>query len=164
MTCTFMQFPVDTDEEGRYAMEEAEREWEKEALESQRRSRTSSFLNTAGSFIRNVSVSGEWPSLTGNGDIRCVELLFNTARRMSISSPYVGVPCDWTWEQLEGREVMPPFKPILVSLECHWELRVLFLFCVAFMRGERGISPQHPSTNEKSLYWAATALCSQLGG
>lgn len=52
-----LQLALDSDEEGQYAMEEAERQWE--AQESQRRSRlTSSFLNTAGSFIRTVSISG----------------------------------------------------------------------------------------------------------
>ena len=50
---------MDSDEEGRYAIEEAEREWEREAMESQRRSRQPSFLNTAGSFIRTVSASGD---------------------------------------------------------------------------------------------------------
>ena len=50
---------MDSDEEGRYAIEEAEREWEREAMESQRRSRGSSFLNTAGNFIRTVSISGD---------------------------------------------------------------------------------------------------------
>lgn len=54
-----LQTPMDTEEEDRYAMEEAEREWEREALESQRRSQDSSFLNAAGSFIRTMSVSGD---------------------------------------------------------------------------------------------------------
>lgn len=34
-------------------------------------------------------------------------------------SPYLGVPCEWTWEQLQKKEVTPPFKPILVSLNQH---------------------------------------------
>ena len=54
---------MDTDEEGRYSLEEAEREWEREALESQRRSRNPSFLNTAGTFFRTLSVSGDYGSL-----------------------------------------------------------------------------------------------------
>lgn len=33
---------------------------------------------------------------------------------MSVS-PYMGAPCEWTWEKLEGREVTPPYQPILVS-------------------------------------------------
>jgi hypothetical protein len=51
---------MDSDEEGRYSLEEAEREWEREAMEDQRRSRGSSFLDTAGSFFRTLSVSGEY--------------------------------------------------------------------------------------------------------
>lgn len=54
-----LQSPMDTDEESRYAMEDAEREWEREAMESQRRSRNSSFLNAAGNLMRTVSVSGD---------------------------------------------------------------------------------------------------------
>ena len=50
---------MDSDEEGQYTIEEAERQWERDAQESMRRSRTSSFLNTAGSFIRTVSISGD---------------------------------------------------------------------------------------------------------
>lgn len=54
-----LQSPMDSEEEGRYSIEDAEREWEREALESQRRSRNSSFLNAAGSLMRTVSVSGD---------------------------------------------------------------------------------------------------------
>ena len=28
---------------------------------------------------------------------------------------YTGEPCQWTWEELERREVAPSFKPNLVS-------------------------------------------------
>ena len=30
-------------------------------------------------------------------------------------TPYSGEPCAWTWEELERRDVKPPFKPHLVS-------------------------------------------------
>ena len=51
---------MDAEEEGRYAMEEAEREWERNANSRRStRSRTNSFLGTAGGFIRTMSMSGE---------------------------------------------------------------------------------------------------------
>lgn len=93
----FSQAPMDPDEEAQYAAEEAERERHREALERSRRSRsrgTSSFMETAGNMIRSLST--------------------NTSIRLSGNRPpYQGVPCEWTWEELERREVYPPFKPKL---------------------------------------------------
>lgn len=37
---------------------------------------------------------------------------------MTGSTTYHGTPCEWTWEDLESRNVTPPFKPQLVS-SCH---------------------------------------------
>ena len=38
------------------------------------------------------------------------------AKRLSSGRPpYAGSPCEWTWEQLERREVAPLFKPQLSS-------------------------------------------------
>jgi len=40
---------------------------------------------------------------------------FLVAQRISGNRPpYKGTPCEWTWEQLEGKEVIPQFKPRLV--------------------------------------------------
>ncbi len=50
---------MDTEEEGGYAAEDAERDWEHGALGRHRRSRNSSFMDTAGNFLRTVSVSGD---------------------------------------------------------------------------------------------------------
>ncbi len=51
---------MDEEEEEQYAMEEAEREWERNANGRYgERSRTNSFLDTAGGFIRTMSVTGE---------------------------------------------------------------------------------------------------------
>ena len=50
---------MDSEEESRYAIEDAEMEWLRQSVEKQRRSRSSSILNVAGSFIRTVSISGD---------------------------------------------------------------------------------------------------------
>lgn len=40
---------------------------------------------------------------------------FRAAQRISGNRPPCkGTPCEWTWEQLEGKEVIPQFKPRLV--------------------------------------------------
>lgn len=48
----------------------------------------------------------------------CIVLIFLGERFSNPKTPYSGEPCAWTWEELERRDVKPPFKPHLVSAAC----------------------------------------------
>ena len=59
--CCCIQSELEEEEEELYTMEEKEREWERNAHNARHssRSRTGTFMDAAGGFIRTVSMSGK---------------------------------------------------------------------------------------------------------
>ena len=101
----FSLSPMEEGEEAKLVAEEEERQRHLDALEESRITRS---FSQASSLVRNLSLK---------------------VRTLSGASQQLPEPCSWTWDELERRNVTPPFTPVLSDItDCrHFDLAMTSL-------------------------------------